>query len=247
VKPILFVRCDPLETFGTGPDAVAAAGASLTVWEAIDPAALRPAVTDHAGVVLFGSTFNVEHADEQPFIKDVADLTRESVERGVPFLGLCFGAQVLAWALDAEVSKAATREVGFEPIHVEPAAREDPVLAHYAEGDLVFHWHMDTFAPPDGGTLLATGERVRNQAFRVGDVAWATQFHAEIDAAEADAWVTAASAEEDVEQVWGKSPDRIRREIAAHMADHERRGRETFRRFVEVARDRAEGHAEERS
>jgi GMP synthase (glutamine-hydrolysing) len=238
VKPILFIRCDPLETFGTGPGAVAEAGAQVAVWEAIDPGAERPTLTDHAGVVLFGSTFNVEHADEQPFIKDVADLTRESVERAIPFLGLCFGAQVLAWALDADVSKAGAREVGFEPIHVEPAIAEDPVLGHYSDGDLVFHWHMDTFALPDDAALLATGDRVRHQAFRRGDAAWATQFHAEIDGAEADQWVTAATEEEDLERAWGKSPARIRDEVAAHMSAHERRGRETFRRFVEFARNR---------
>jgi GMP synthase (glutamine-hydrolysing) len=238
VKPILFVRCDPLETFGTGPDAVAAAGAEATIWDAIDPDATRPQLDDHAGVVLFGSTFNVEHADEQPFIKDVAELTREAVEREIPYLGLCFGAQVLAWALDAEVSKAEVREVGFEPIHVEAALADDPVLAHYRDGDRVFHWHMDTFALPEGGTLLVTGERVHHQAYRVGDLAWATQFHAEVDAAEVEGWVEIASAEEDLERTWGKSPHRILEEIAAHMADHERRGRETFRRFVEVARER---------
>jgi len=241
VKPLLFIRCDALETFGTGPEAVASAGSGFEIWEALDPAAPRPDLADHAGVVLFGSTYNVEHEDEQPFIKDVADLTREAVELEIPFLGLCFGAQILAWALDADVSKAVTREVGFEPIRVEPAAADDPVLGHYADGDLVFHWHMDTFALPEGGTLLATGDRVRHQAFRVGDSAWATQFHAEIDADEADRWVVAASAEEDLEREWGKSPDRIRHEVSAHMADHERRGRETFRRFVDVTRGREGG------
>ena len=57
--------------------------------------------------MLFGSTFNVEHADEQPFIKDVRELTLEAVDRQVAFLGVCFGAQVLAWSLDAPVGKAA--------------------------------------------------------------------------------------------------------------------------------------------
>jgi GMP synthase (glutamine-hydrolysing) len=239
VKPLLFIRCDPLETFGVGQRAVAETGMPVAIWEAIDPAAPRPDPADHAGVVLFGSTFNVEHADEQPFIKDVADLTRESVDATIPFLGLCFGAQVLAWALDAKVSKAEVREVGFEPLRPDPKADADPVLGHYTDGDMVFHWHMDTFAMPEGGTLLASGDRVRNQAIRVGERAWATQFHAEIDAAEADMWVTAASEEEDLQDAWGKSADRIRDEVTKHMADHERRGRETFRRFVDVARERA--------
>ena len=50
-------------------------------------------------------------------------------------------------------------------------------------------------------------------------------------------WVTEASAQQDLEEAWGKSPARVREEIRLHMAGHERRGRETFRRFVEVARE----------
>jgi GMP synthase (glutamine-hydrolysing) len=236
MEPILLVRCDAFETYGVALSAIGAAGATTRIWDATDPAEERPNLGDVSGVVLFGSTSNVEQADERPFIKDVADLTHESVERSVPLLGLCFGAQVLAWALGANVIKAPVRELGFEPIWTLAAAADDPVLSHYADGDPVFHWHEDTFELPPDATLLATGEGVPNQAYRVGDTAWATQFHAEVDAAEAEMWVTEASAQQDLEDAWGKSPARVRQEIRLHMAGHERRGRETFRRFVEVTR-----------
>jgi GMP synthase (glutamine-hydrolysing) len=239
VDPILLVRCDAFETYGVAPSALAAAGATTRIWDAIDPAEERPSLAEVSGVVLFGSTSNVEHADERPFIKEVADLTHESVERGVPFLGLCFGAQVLAWALGAQVVKAPVREIGFEPIRTLSAGRDDPVLGHYADGDPVFHWHEDTYDLPEGATLLVEGDGVPHQAYRVGRSAWATQFHAEVDAGEAEMWVAEASAAEDLEETWGKSPVRLREEIMLNMAGHERRGRETFRRFVEVARARA--------
>ncbi|TMK58316.1 MAG: hypothetical protein E6G54_07965 [Actinobacteria bacterium] len=129
MEPILLVRCDAFETYGVAPSALAAAGATTRIWDAVDPAAERPDLADASGVVLFGSTSNVEHADERPFIKEVADLTHEAVERGVPFLGLCFGAQILAWALGADVMKARVRELGFEPIRALPAAADDPVLS----------------------------------------------------------------------------------------------------------------------
>jgi len=239
MEPIVLVRCDAFETYGVALPALGAAGATTRIWEATDPDAERPNLRDASGVVVFGSTSNVEHADDRPFIKEVADLTREAVERDVPFLGLCFGAQVLAWALGADVVKAPLRELGFEPIRTLPAAADDPVLSHYADGDPVFHWHEDTFELPEGATLLATSEMVPNQAYRVGGSAWATQFHLEVDAAEAEMWITEASAQQDLEETWGKSPARVREEIGLHMAGHERRGRETFRRFVEVARQRS--------
>jgi GMP synthase (glutamine-hydrolysing) len=96
VKPVLLVRNDPFETFGIAPSAFAEAGVPVRVLEAIDPDAPRPSLDEVSGVVVFGSSSNVEHADEQPFIKELRELTLEALERDLPYLGVCFGAQVLA-------------------------------------------------------------------------------------------------------------------------------------------------------
>jgi GMP synthase-like glutamine amidotransferase len=236
---LLFVRCDPVETFGVGAAAVEDAGADITIWEALEDER-APALDDVSGVVLFGSTFNVEHAGEQPFIGRVGALTRQAVEGRVPFLGLCFGAQILAWSVGSEVRKAPVREVGFEPVRMQDEAAADPILGHFRDGDPVFHWHMDTFEVPDGATLLATGDGVRNQALRLGDAAWATQFHLVIDAAEAGVWMKSFAEEGgDLATEWGKTPEQVQDEIASSMEQHEARGREVFRRFVEVAKGAA--------
>jgi GMP synthase (glutamine-hydrolysing) len=238
MKPILFVRNDSFETFGVAPSAFEEAGAEVRVFEAIDGAP-RPRVDEVSGVVVFGSSSNIEHADHRPFIKEVAELTRESVDAGVPVLGVCFGAQLLAWALDAEVGKAPEREVGFQPMRLLPAAGDDRLVSHYADGDHLFEWHMDTFALPDGAELLMTGDRVTNQAYRLGETAWGLQFHFEVDAAELEHWLDAYAEIGDLQEEWGKSPDEVRAEARLYLAEHERKGKEVFGRFVEVARERS--------
>lgn len=232
MEPILFVRCDAVETFGIAPAAVTAAGAPVTVWEALDggPA---PDLDHVAGVVLFGSSFNIEHAHEQPFIEQTRLLTLEAIDRGIPFLGVCFGAQVLAWALGSPVSKAHVREIGYEPIRPTPAAADDPLLGHYSDGDRAFQWHMDTFELPEGAELLATGDRVRHQAFRIGDRTWGIQFHFEVDRPEVQAWLNDVAGD-DLESTWGKSAAQIRHEAEAFGPEAERKGLEVFRRFVEI-------------
>jgi GMP synthase (glutamine-hydrolysing) len=236
MKPVLFVRCDRVDTFGLAPSAVADAGAEVRVWEAVDGVE-APALEDVGGVVVFGSTYNVEHADEAPFIKLVRDVTREAIDRGIPVLGSCFGAQLIAWTLDATVDKAPVREVGFEPIHPTDAAASDPVVAAWREGDRGFHWHMDTFDLPEGAHLLARGDGVGNQAYRVGERTWGIQWHFEIDAAELELWLEEyAASGGDIRTEWGKTNDEIRAEAARFMSGHERRGRETFRAFVEHVR-----------
>lgn len=232
---ILFVRCDASETYGVAPSAVHAGGAVFEVWDALDGRASRPTLDEVDGVVVFGSTFNVEHADEQPFIKETADLIGETVDRRIPFLGVCFGGQLLAWALDAEVGEGPVREIGFEPIHPTAQAGSDPLFSHFVDGDVAFQWHGDAFELPTGAILLATGDRVPNQAFRVGDRAWGTQFHLEVNGAELDYWLNEFAKEGDLRSDWGKSEAEVRREAARYIADHEARGREVFTRFASLA------------
>jgi GMP synthase (glutamine-hydrolysing) len=239
MKPVLFVRCDEIDAFGIAPEAVARAGADVRVWDTVDPDAARPSLDEVAGVVLFGSTYNIEHADDQPFIKDVRELTLEAMERGLPFLGVCFGAQVLAWSLDAEVDKAHVREVGFEPVRTQPGVVTDRLLGHYRDGTMVFQWHEDTFEAPADAELLATGDRVRNQAFRVGERTWGVQWHLEIDRAELESWLKTFSAEEDLKTEWGKTAEEVLSEADRFLSAHEDLGRELFRRFVGVARETA--------
>lgn len=237
MQPILFVRCDAVDTLGVAPDAIRASGAAIELWDSQDPEAPRPDLDDVAGVVLLGSTYNVEHAEEQPFIKEVRELTLEAIDRRLPFLGVCFGAQVLAWSLDADVSKAPNREVGFEPMRPTPAAAVDPLLSHYRDGDMVFQWHMDTFEPPASSTMLATGDLVANQAFRTGDRTWGVQWHFEIDRPELEVWLDTFSRQSDLVAEWGKSTDDVRAEADSYMATHEQKGRELFARFVGVVQE----------
>jgi GMP synthase (glutamine-hydrolysing) len=232
---ILFARCDQADTFGVAPSAVEAAGAAIRVWHAVHPAVARPSLDDVDGVVVFGSTLNVEHADEQPFMKEVSELMREAMARRTPVLGVCFGGQLLAWTLDAEVGKGPVRELGFEPVHPTEDAVHDPLFSHLVDGDLAFQWHMDTFALPESATLLLTGDQVTNQAFRYGDRAWGTQFHFEVDAAEIELWLEEFARHGDLESEWGKTPQQMLDERDRHVRAHEERGREIFTRFTLLA------------
>jgi GMP synthase (glutamine-hydrolysing) len=233
---MLFARCDAVETFGVALSTMEAAGMPVTIWEALDGEP-RPSLDGIGGVVLFGSTYNVEHAEEQPFIKDARELTLEAIDLGVPYLGVCFGAQMLAWSLDAPVMKAPVREVGFEPIHPTPAASDDPLISHLTDGDMEFQWHMDTFELPAGATLLATGDRVTNQAYRVGDRTWGLQFHLEIVRDELELWLgTFEQHDGPLESAWGKSAATLRAEADRYLDGHVQRGSEVFRRFAGLAR-----------
>lgn len=108
--------------------------------------------------------------DHVPWVREEVARLREAVERGVAVLGVCFGGQALARALEADVSRASESEIGWLDV---TSARPDVVSA-----GPWFTWHGDRFAVPDGGTLLAENSH-SNQAFSYGPHL-GLQFHPEV-------------------------------------------------------------------
>lgn len=237
MKPVLLVRNDEYESFGVAPGALAWAGCDVSTVNMTRSAAFLPPLEEVAAVITFGGTANVDETDRFPYLATVRDYTRAAVERAVPYLGICLGSQLLARALGRPVVKSPVKEVGFEPLRPTAEAAHDRLLSPYVDGDMVFQWHEDTYDLPDGATLLATGDRIAVQAYRVGEVAWGIQFHQELDATEFGWWVEFGDGAMDLKATWGKSARELRAESERFMAGHEERGRALFARFAEIAKE----------
>lgn len=239
MKPVLLVANDEHETFGVAPAALAWAGCDLVTVNMTPPGAVLPPLESFAGVVMFGGTANVDETERFPHLAPVRAVTREAVDRGVPYLGICLGSQLLARALGEEVKPAHVREFGFEPLRPTAEAERDALLSIFEDGDMVFQWHEDTYDLPEGAVLLATGDDIPVQAYRIGELAWGIQFHQELDALELGWWLDVADAEEDLAVTWGKSAAQVTRETERYMGAHEERGRALFRAFAGVVQEHA--------
>jgi GMP synthase (glutamine-hydrolysing) len=152
-------------------------GEPLPSWEEID------------GLVVMGGPMGVQDTAEHPHLAREIELIATMVRTGRPVLGVCLGAQLLAHSLGANVYPGEQAEVGFGSVSLTPAGRNDPVLGSLGTETLpVVHWHQDTFDLPDDALWLARSALYPHQAFRVGECAYAFQFHVEVNRELADAW-----------------------------------------------------------
>jgi GMP synthase-like glutamine amidotransferase len=149
-------------------------------------------------VLLLGSHHGVSDPGREDVVGVESALVRDSLARGVPVVGICYGAQLAAHALGGRVSRAAEREIGW--YYVES---HDPALC--PPGPWV-QYHYDRFTVPEGTRSLGQSD-TGPQGFALESddgvlrlVAW--QFHPEVTPEILKRWVT-----EDAEVLPGQGVD----------------------------------------
>ena len=154
----------------------------------LDAGDALPASDAVGGVVVMGGAMGVHDTDAFPWLVTERRWLTAVVDRGIPVLGICLGAQQLAAALGAAVRTAAEPEIGTGTVELTAAGRADPVLGPEAPLLAAVHWHGDTFDIPAGAVHLASSDRCLNQGFRYGSAVYGLQFHIEVDDDLAASW-----------------------------------------------------------
>lgn len=112
---------------------------------------------------------------------------KEARKRGLPILGVCFGAQLLArifngW-VEADEANAEHGTFDFELADTVPTGRQatDPLFAGLPHSFPIQCWHRARVTRlPEGAKLLGSSARCPIQAFTFpGEKIWGTQFHPE--------------------------------------------------------------------
>jgi GMP synthase (glutamine-hydrolysing) len=148
-----------------------------------------PPLEDFNTVVIMGGPMGVYEIGQYPHLRIESRLIREAVNRDMKVLGICLGAQMVAYCFGSDVYKGPREETGWQHIELTGDGIKDPFMRklaiHPSVGDFwrkfkVFHWHGDTFELPIEAVLLASSELYKNQAFRYKNNVYGFQFHIEV-------------------------------------------------------------------
>jgi GMP synthase-like glutamine amidotransferase len=154
-------------------------------------------------VIAMGGPMGAHDDAQHPWLAGERSWIAAAVHAGVPFFGVCLGAQLLAASLGAPVRTGAVPEVGVLPVTLTGAARGDPVFGALGTEFPALQWHGDTFGIPAGAVHLARSAAYPNQAFRFGETAYAVQFHVEVTRAMLAGWAEVPAYQRSAETVLG--------------------------------------------
>jgi GMP synthase-like glutamine amidotransferase len=180
-------------------------------------------------VLALGGHQNVGEESRYPWLEEEYDLLRGWIASGTPLFAICLGAQTLAHAFGGEVAQLPARQAGFVEVTLTAEGARDPVLGVLPARFEALVGNFYGFTLPPGAVELATST-VQPQGYRIGERAWAVQFHPEARRGQVLGWFEA-----DGEATLPRPLAELERELEAKIDGWHRLGRTLCTAFLDAA------------
>lgn len=185
-KPILIIQSHPIETPGRISEYLQENSIPFTVAHLYQGDKL-PHPAELAAIIALGCPASVGDIANESWSAKLFDYLDEVIASKTPYLGICYGAQIMAANRGASVLPNDPREIGVYTVTLNEDGQSDAIFAGFPKSFPAFHWHGEMFEIPLGGALLANSETCKHQAFRFGS-AVGIQFHLEADPLKLPIW-----------------------------------------------------------
>jgi len=210
-------------------------------WDAVelDEGQAIPDLERYDQLWVMGGPMDVWEEDRNPWLVAEKRAIREAVlDRGMPYLGVCLGHQLLAASLGGRVGKAERAEVGVLDVALTKAGRADPLFAGIEDRFKALQWHgAEVQAPPPGAVVLAQSPLCAVQAMRIGARAYGMQYHCEILPETVSEWAEIPQYACALDAALGNGAmPKLRAAAASQMPAFNRDARSLYENFMRAAR-----------
>ena len=170
----------PFEGIGCIADWAATRGCSVTGTRLFAGEVL-PTVASFDWLLIMGGPMSVHDEAEYRWLAREKRFVRRALQAGRTAIGVCLGAQLIAEALGAPVTRNPVKEIGWFPVGKHPRADSLRLLRDMPRELVPLHWHGETFGLPEGAVPLFRSAACENQGFLYDGRVLALQFHLEIE------------------------------------------------------------------
>ena len=140
-----------------------------------------PELEDWDGIVLSGSTASIYDESHADWVDPQCDLVRRCIEEDVPLLGICFGHQLVNYALGGSVEQDRRRATFVEMSRVSDSEVDESNSVLESVESIVPVLHADLVTDP-GDEMMTTARTDYNAHFCTRHRSaplWTVQFHPE--------------------------------------------------------------------
>ena len=149
-------------------------------------------------LLVLGGPMGIRDIDNPdfPWLNKEVDLIKEALDKEIAMIGVCLGAQLLAYAaggdvelLNEEISGQPLAEIGWHNVYSHVFEKINKLTTLIGNHFPVLHWHGDRILLPPTAELMASSIRCEEQLFKIGSFAYGIQFHVEIDNEMVNRWI----------------------------------------------------------
>lgn len=194
-----------------------------------------PDLESYNGLIVLGGPMGVYEAATFRHLSVEMQAIEKAIQKNIPVLGICLGAQLIAAVLGAHVRKAPAWELGWYDVHLTQKAKSDLLFKSYGSSEKIFQLHQDTFDIPKTADHLAWSTLCEGQAFKYGEKVYGLQFHLEADEAMILRWLKRSEHKKLIDESQGQfDVEQLVKDTHNHIQNSLQLSQQTFSEFIKI-------------